>query len=159
MADNPSWGNIKDGLITDAIKSTGAAKKVGKAPISAVLDYSEAMPEAGLSLVCTPGGDLDAVSGLVAAGTNIVIFSTGLGTPTGNPIVPVLKISTNTKTAQKLPDLIDFDCGSIIEGASLESVANDLLAKVIATASKDYTVKADLLEQYDFLFWKREISL
>ncbi|RKS87795.1 altronate hydrolase [Orbus hercynius] len=159
IADNPSPGNIKDGLITDAIKSIGAAKKGGHAPISAVCDYSEPMAESGLSLVCTPGNDVEAVTGQVAAGANVVIFSTGLGTPTGNPIVPVLKIATNSITANKLSSMIDFDCGPVIEGASLQEVAEDLLDLVIKTASHDYLVKSDHLEQYDFIFWKREVSL
>ncbi len=159
IADNPSPGNITDGLITDAIKSTGAAKKAGMAPISAVKDYGEPMPDSGLSLVCTPGNDLEAVTGQVAAGANLVLFSTGLGTPTGNTIVPVMKIATNTKTAQYLSDMIDFDCGAVIMGESLEKVADDLLEKIIQTASGDYEVKADALEQFDFMFWKRNTSL
>lgn len=159
IADNPSPGNIKDGLITDAIKSTGAAKKAGQAPIIDVKDYGEPMPDSGLSLVCTPGNDLEAVTGQVAAGANLVLFSTGLGTPTGNAIVPVMKIATNTQVAEKLSDMIDFDCGSVIQGRSLESVADDLLEKIIATASGDYSVKADDLEQFDFMFWKRNTSL
>lgn len=159
IADNPSPGNIKDGLITDAIKSTGAAKKAGIAPISAVKDYGEAMPDSGLSLVCTPGNDLEAVTGQVAAGANLVLFSTGLGTPTGNTIAPVMKLATNTKIAEKLVDMIDFDCGSVIRGESLEKVADDLLEKIIATASGDCSVKADDLEQFDFMFWKRNTSL
>ena len=159
IADNPSPGNIKDGLITDAIKSTGAAKKAGIAPFIAVKDYGEAMPDSGLSLVCTPGNDLEAVTGQVAAGANLVIFSTGLGTPTGNPIAPVLKISTNTTLANKLPDMIDFDCGPVIDGVPLELVADGLLEKVIRTASGEYNVKADELEQFDFMFWKRNTSL
>ncbi|WP_392558209.1 UxaA family hydrolase [Orbus mooreae] len=159
IADNPSPGNIKDGLITDAIKSTGAAKKGGSAPIMAVVDYGEPMAEQGLSLVCTPGNDLEAVTGQVASGANIVIFSTGLGTPTGNPIVPVLKIATNSITAEKQKSVIDFDCGPVIDGIALQDIADQLLEKVILTASGDYTVKADELEQYDFLFWKREVSL
>lgn len=159
IADNPSPGNIKDGLITDAIKSLGAAKKGGHAPISAVCDYGDPMPDNGLSLVCTPGNDVEAVTGQVAAGANVVIFSTGLGTPTGNPIVPVLKIATNSIVADKLSSMIDFDCGPVIDGAPLEAVAEDLLELVIKTASRDYIVKADQLEQYDFIFWKREVSL
>ncbi|AHG21523.1 altronate hydrolase [Chania multitudinisentens RB-25] len=159
IADNPSPGNIADGLITDAIKSTGAAKKGGRAPISAVCDYAEPMPDAGLSLVCTPGNDVVAVTGLVAAGCNIVIFSTGLGTPTGNPIVPVLKISTNTEIAERLKDIIDFDCGSVIEGTPLHDVSQALFERVIETASRDYIVKSDRLEQYDFLLWKRSLDL
>lgn len=159
IADNPSPGNIKDGLITDAIKSTGAAKKAGSAPISKVADYGEPMADSGLSLVCTPGNDLEAVTGQVAAGANLVIFSTGLGTPTGNPIVPVLKIATNTKLAQTQSSIIDFNCGPVIDGVPLQEIAEQLLEKVIATASGEYIVKADQLEQYDFLFWKREVSL
>lgn len=159
IADNPSPGNIKDGLITDAIKSLGAAKKGGLAPISAVCDYGQPMADVGLSLVCTPGNDVEAVTGQVAAGANVVIFSTGLGTPTGNPIVPVLKIATNTIVAEKLSSMIDFDCGPVIEGKSLESVADNLLELVVQTASREYIAKADALEQYDFIFWKREVSL
>lgn len=159
IADNPSFGNIADGLITNAIKSTGAAKKGGRAPIVAVCDYGEPMPDQGLALVCTPGNDVDAVTGLVAAGCNLVIFSTGLGTPTGNPIVPVLKISTNSAIARRLEDMIDFDCGPIIEGKPLAEVSRELLEKVIETASREYVVKADRLEQFDFMLWKRSLDL
>ncbi len=159
IADNPSPGNIKDGLITDAIKSAGAAKKGGAAPISSVKDYGELMPDKGFSLVCTPGNDLEAVTGQVAAGANIIIFSTGLGTPTGNPIVPVIKVATNNKIAHKLIDMIDFNCGPVIEGESLDFIADGLLECVINTASGDYEVKADALEQYDFMFWKQNTSL
>lgn len=159
IADNPSPGNIADGLITDAIKSAGAAKKGGRAPVEAVCDYAEPMAESGLSLVCTPGNDVDAVTGLVAAGCNVVIFSTGLGTPTGNPIVPVLKISTNSALARKMQDIIDFDCGPIIEGAPLSAIADGLFDKVIDTASGVYQTKADLLEQFDFMLWKRSLEL
>lgn len=137
----------------------GAAKKGGKAPISAVLDYAEPMPDAGLSLVCTPGNDVEAVTGLVAAGVNVVLFSTGLGTPTGNPIVPVIKVATNTAVAERLSDLIDFDCGPIIDGEPIAAAADRLLEKVLDTASGRYSTKADRLGQHDFLFWKREVSL
>lgn len=159
IADNPSPGNIADGLITDAIKSTGAAKKGGTSPISAVCDYAEPMPDSGLSLVCTPGNDVNAVTGLVAAGCNVVIFSTGLGTPTGNPIVPVLKISTNSAIAERLSDIIDYDCGPIIDGVPLPTISKGLFERVIDTASGDYQVQADRLEQFDFLLWKRSLDL
>ncbi len=159
ISDNPSWGNIKDGLITDAIKSTGAAKKGGNAPVAAVVDYCEPMAESGLSLVCTPGNDVDAVTGQVASGCNVVIFSTGLGTPTGNPIVPVIKIATNSEIAERLSDMIDFDCGPIIDGKPMHEISMKLFEKVIETASGNYKVKADRLEQYDFLFWKRSLDL
>ncbi|MDR2406337.1 MAG: altronate dehydratase family protein [Deltaproteobacteria bacterium] len=159
IADNPSWGNIQDGLITDAIKSAGAAQKGGTAPVSEVLDYTEPMPETGFSLACTPGNDVLAVTGMVAAGCNLVLFSTGLGTPTGNPIVPVLKIATNTEMAERLEDLIDFDCGPVIMGAHVHQNAEALMEKVILAASGEYIVKAERLGQHDFMLWKRSVDL
>ncbi|QWA13141.1 altronate dehydratase [Sodalis ligni] len=159
ISDNPSPGNIADGLITDAIKSAGAAKKGGRAPVSAVCDYAEPMAESGLSLVCTPGNDVLAVTGLVAAGCNAVIFSTGLGTPTGNPIVPVLKISTNSAIAKRLVDMIDYDCGPIIDGTPLPIISRGLFKTLIEAASGSYKVKADRLEQSDFMLWKRSLDL
>jgi altronate hydrolase len=159
FADNPSPGNIRDGLITDAMKSAGAAKKGGTSPIVSVLDYGEQTDKKGLALLCTPGGDVESVTAMVASGANVVLFSTGLGTPTGNPIVPVLKISSNSRVAAKLSDLIDYDCGPVIEGKPLPDVANGLFDMVVATASGQYKCKADRLQQYDFIFWKRDISL
>ncbi|WP_343632111.1 altronate dehydratase family protein [Roseateles sp.] len=159
FADNPSPGNIRDGLITDAMKSAGASKKGGSSPIVAVRDYGEPAPDQGLSLLCTPGNDVESVTGIVASGANVVLFSTGLGTPTGNPIVPVLKIASNSRVAARLHDLIDFDCGPVIEGRPLPEVAGSLLDMVVATAGGQYQAKADRLQQYDFLFWKRDISL
>ena len=97
LSNNPSPGNIKDGLITDAIKSAGAAKKGGTAPIVDVLDYANVVTHKGLNLLCTPGNDVESTTALVGAGSNLLLFSTGLGTPTGNPIGPTIKISTNSK--------------------------------------------------------------
>lgn len=159
FADNPSPGNIRDGLITDAMKSAGASKKGGNSPIVAVRDYGESTPDQGLSLLCTPGNDVESVTGIVASGANVVLFSTGLGTPTGNPIVPVLKIASNSRVAQRQADLIDFDCGPVIEGQPLPAVAARLLDLVVATAGGQYQAKADRLQQYDFIFWRRDISL
>ncbi|MDR2461433.1 MAG: UxaA family hydrolase [Deltaproteobacteria bacterium] len=95
----------------------------------------------------------------VAEGCNLVLFSTGLGTPTGDPIVPVLKVSTNTLLSEKLPDLIDFDCGPILDGEPLEEVASALMEQAILAASGDYIVKAECLEQYYFMLWKRSVDL
>src|SRR5450755_1336218 len=105
---NPSPGNMRDGLLTDAMKSAGAAKKGGTSPVTAVLDYPEYSTEPGLNLQCTPGNDVECVTGQVGAGANVVLFTSGLGTPTGNPIAPVVKISTNSRLAERMPDIIDF---------------------------------------------------
>ena len=159
FADNPSPGNIRDGLITDAMKSAGAARKGGSSPIVAVLDYGEVASQPGLSLLCAPGNDVESVTALVAAGANVVLFTTGLGTPTGNPIAPVVKVSSNTDVATRLSELIDFDCGSILQGADPEGLADALLAQIVATASGHTQTQADRLGQHDFIFWRRDISL
>jgi altronate hydrolase len=157
---NPSPGNIRDGLITDAIKSAGAAKKGGNSPVVAVLDYPEKVNRAGLNLLCTPGSDVESTTAEVAAGANIVLFSTGLGTPTGNPVTPVIKIATNSALAKRMPDIIDIDCGTIIEGIeSIEEAGERILRYIIAVASGEETPKAVLLEQDDFIPWKRGVSL
>ncbi len=106
---NPSPGKYRDGLITDAMKSAGAAKKGGNAPVADVLDYTEQATKPGLSLVCTPGNDVEATTGQAASGATLILFTTGLGTPTGNPVCPTIKISTNTALARRMPDIIDID--------------------------------------------------
>ncbi|AEI52239.1 UxaA family hydrolase [Runella slithyformis] len=157
---NPSAGNIKDGLITDAIKSAGAAKKGGTAPIADVLNYTEVSKVPGLHLVCTPGNDVLATTGQAAAGATITLFTTGLGTPTGNPICPMVKVATNSKLAQKMSDIIDFDCGPIIVGEkTIEQTAEELLEYCIELASGTFKTKAQLLGQDDFMPWKRGVSL
>ena len=125
---NPSPGNIKDGLITDAIKSAGAAKKGGTAPVVDVLDYTEPVTKAGLNLVCTPGNDVEATTGKAAAGATLILFTTGLGTPTGNPVCPVIKVATNSVLARKMSDIIDIDCGPVISGEkTIEEMGEDIL--------------------------------
>lgn len=157
---NPSPGNIKDGLITDAIKSAGAAKKGGTAPVVDVLDYTEPATKAGLSLVCTPGNDVEATTGKAAAGATLILFTTGLGTPTGNPVCPVIKVATNSILAQKMSDIIDIDCGPIISGEkSIEEMGEDILEYCIKAASGEIIPKAVLLNQDDFIPWKRGVSL
>jgi altronate hydrolase len=156
---NPSPGNIRDGLITDAIKSLGAAQKGGRSPVMDVLDYTEQVTEEGLSLLCTPGNDVESTTGLAGSGANILLFTTGLGTPTGNPVAPTIKISSNTKLAENMSDIIDYNTGPIIDGtASLEEVARGLMATVIRVANGERT-KAELLNQNDFIPWKRGVSL
>lgn len=113
---NPSPGNIKDGLITDAIKSAGAARKVSSSPVVDVLDYTEPTTKSGLSLVCTPGNDVEATTGKAAAGATLILFTTGLGTPTGNPVCPTIKVATNSILAKRMSDIIDIDTGPVING-------------------------------------------
>ncbi len=157
---NPSPGNIRDGLITDAMKSAGAAKKGGTSPVRAVLDYPEKATLPGLNLLCTPGNDVESTTAEVAAGANIVLFTTGLGAPTGNPIAPVIKVASNSELARRMPDIIDFDAGGIITGdTTIPEAADALLEYIIRVASGETEPAAVRLGQDDFIPWKRGISL
>ena len=157
---NPSPGNIKDGLITDAMKSAGASKKGGTSPIVGVYDYGEYINEPGFTLLCTPGNDVECTTAMVGSGANMVLFTTGLGTPTGNPIAPVVKVSSNTQLANKMSDIIDFNTGEIITGEkSIEETADEMLEYIIKVASGEIKTKAAILNQNDFIPWKRGVSL
>ena len=157
---NPSPGNIKDGLITDAIKSAGAAKKGGTSPVVDVLDYGEYTTKPGLNLLCTPGNDVESTTAMAGSGANVILFTTGLGTPTGNPVTPVLKVSSNTKLAERMPDIIDIDTGAVIAGEkTIEEMGEHILEHIIDVASGRVPCKANLLGQEDFIPWKRGVSL
>jgi altronate hydrolase len=157
---NPSPGNIRDGLLTDAMKSAGAARKGGTSPVTDVLDYPEYVTKPGLNLLCTPGSDVEAVSAQVGGGANIVLFTTGLGTPTGNAIAPVLKFSTNSELARRMSDIIDLDTGSIVRGeATVEQMGERILELTVRVASGEMASKAETNHQDDFIPWKRGVSL
>jgi len=157
---NPSPGNIKDGLITDAMKSAGAAKKGGSSPVVEVLDYTEQITKPGLHLLCTPGNDVESTTALAGSGCTLILFTTGLGTPTGNPVAPTVKVSSNSKLSQRMHDVIDIDTGPIITGeTTIESKAHELMEYVLQVASGEKTPHAVRLQQDDFIPWKRGVSL
>ncbi len=157
---NPSPGNIRDGLITDAIKSLGAAKKGGTSPVTGVLDYAEPVRSPGLNLVCTPGNDVEATTGQAASGATMILFTTGLGTPTGNPVCPTIKLSTNHSMAARMPDIIDLDCGGIITGEqTIRQMGEEILEYLIRAASGEIIPRAVAHGQDDFIPWKRGVSL
>jgi len=157
---NPSPGNIRDGLLTDAMKSAGAAKKGGTSPVTGVIDYPEYSSGSGLKLQCTPGNDVECVTAQVGAGANVVLFTTGLGTPTGNPIAPVIKLSTNSELAKRMADSIDIDTGLIVSGDStIEKMGEEILNLVIQTASGEIFTRAERKGQSDFIPWRRGVSL
>lgn len=157
---NPSPGNIKDGLITDAIKSAGAARKGGTAPVVDVLDYTEPATKPGLNLVCTPGNDVEATTGKAASGATLILFTTGLGTPTGNPVCPTIKVATNNALTKRMADIIDINTGPVIEGEkTIEQMGEEILEYCIRAASGEVIPKAVQLNQDDFIPWKRGVSL
>jgi altronate hydrolase len=157
---NPSPGNIRDGLITDAMKSAGASKKGGTSPVVAVLDYPELVTKPGLNLLCTPGNDVESTTAEVGSGATVVLFTTGLGTPTGNPITPVIKIASNTVLANRMPDIIDVNTGTVIDGnETIQQAGERLLEQIIRVASGEAEVAAVRHGQDDFIPWKRGVSL
>src|SRR3989454_9007266 len=157
---NPSPGNMRDGMFTGAMKSARAAKKGGNSTVTAVRGYPRYSTEAGLNLQCTPGNDVECVTAQVGAGANVVLFTTGLGTPTGNPIAPVVKLSTNSELANRMHDIIDIDTGGVIsKGTTIEQMGEVILEQVIRIASGETRTKAESLGQDDFIPWKRGISL
>ncbi len=156
---NPSPGNIKDGLITDAMKSAGAARKGGTGPVTDVLEYAEPVTQPGLNLLCTPGNDVESTTGMAGSGASIILFTTGLGTPTGNPVAPVIKISSNTNLAKRMPDVIDFDAGGIIKGEQTVEEAGGAILDLIVNVANGQPTKTTLLRQDDFIPWKRGVSL
>ncbi len=144
----------------DAIKSAGACKKGGTAPVVDVLDYTEPATKPGLSLVCTPGNDVEATTGKAASGATLILFTTGLGTPTGNPVCPTIKVATNSTLAKRMADIIDIDCGPIVEGEkTIEEMGEEIMEYCIKAASGEVIPKAVQLNQDDFIPWKRGVSL
>lgn len=157
---NPSPGNIRDGLITDAMKSAGAAKKGGTSPVVDVLDYTEQATRPGLNLLCTPGNDVESTTGLAGSGANLIVFTTGLGTPTGNPVAPTVKMASNSALAERMHDLIDIDAGTVITGQdTIRSKGEALLDLLIDVASGRRLTCAERLGQDDFIPWRRGVSL
>jgi len=123
---NPAPGNIKAGLSTIEEKSLGCIVKGGRSDINEFVEYAGRPKCKGLVVMDTPGNDPESVTGMVAGGANIVLFTTGVGTPVGNPVAPVIKISSNTKMYERMSDFIDVDAGKVIGGTGIETVADEM---------------------------------
>ncbi|ADI26563.1 UxaA family hydrolase [Geobacillus sp. C56-T3] len=151
---NPSPGNRKGGLTTLEEKSFGAAAKAGTRPLQELINYAERPTKKGLVWMDTPGHDIEQLTGMVAGGAQIVLFTSGRGTPTGSPIAPVIKIATNTPMFERMRENMDVNAGTIIEGKeSLESVGRRIFDELLLTASGKLT-KSEVLKQHDFGIWR-----
>jgi altronate dehydratase large subunit len=132
---NPSPGNIRAGLSTIEEKSLGCIIKGGRSDIVELVRYAQRPRRKGLVVMDTPGNDPESVTGMVAGGAQVVLFTTGVGTPLGSPVAPVIKIATNTRTYEHMRDFLDVNAGRIVEGAPMEAIADELLELLLAVCN------------------------
>lgn len=156
---NPSPGNIEGGLSTIEEKSLGCISKAGTAPLKDVLAFAEEIPGNGYYFMDSPGNDIECVSGMAAAGVHMVCFTTGRGTPTGNPIIPVIKITGNEHTAVKMNDNIDIDTSSVMKGKETIEEAGNRILELVIKAAQGELVKAEILGHQEFSISRISISL
>ncbi len=155
--ENPSPGNKAGGISTLEDKSLGCTQKSGKAKVRGVLEYGERVKDKGLNLLSAPGNDLVAATALAAAGAQIVLFTTGRGTPFASP-VPTVKISTNSALYGKKEKWIDFNCGVLTEGKDMTELSEELFAFVTKVASGK-KIKSEIAGYHDLAIFKRGVTL
>jgi len=150
-------GNIEGGLSTLEEKSLGDSYKAGSSPIQGILEYAEIPTKKGLFIMDEPGYDPESVTGIVAAGAQVVVFTTGRGTPLGSPVAPVIKITGNPRTYKTMKDNIDINAGTIIAGKeTIEEVGKRVYEKVLKVASGEKT-KAEFLGHRELaIYWAGE---
>ncbi|WP_432653141.1 UxaA family hydrolase [Salibacterium salarium] len=151
---NPSPGNLDGGLSTLEEKSLGAANKSGSRALQELIDYAERPTKKGLVWMDTPGHDIEQLTGMVAGGAQVVLFTTGRGTPTGSPIAPVIKIATNSTMYESMGDNMDLNTGTIIEGKETVDEAGGRVLEEIRQVSSGKKTKAEILKQHDFGIWR-----
>src|SRR4029450_3008019 len=156
----PSPGNIRGGLTTIEEKSLGRTHKGGEpAALEDVVPYSARITRKGLTVMDTPGLDVESVTGMVGGGAQVVVFTTGLGTPTGNPIAPVIKITGNARTAQTMADNTDLDVSGILNHTeTIDAAAERLLAEILAVCSGKLT-SAERLGHREFAIHRRNPTI
>ena len=161
VGENPSPGNKKGGLLNITIKSLGAIAKAGTTRVEGVTDYGVPPQGRGLHLMQGPGYDQESTPALVAAGANVVVFTTGRGTTIGNAIAPVVKLSSNTPIYEKMSNDIDMSAGGVIDGTeSIASVGQRLFDHLHAVASGEILAKAEEHKHREFQVWsERTVSL
>lgn len=156
---NPSPGNIEGGLSTIEEKSLGCISKAGTSPLKDVIPFADQIPGKGYYFMDSPGNDIECVSGMAAAGVHMVCFTTGRGTPTGNPIIPVIKITGNELTAKKMEDNIDVDTSPVMKGnETLDGAGSRILETIVNVANGEQT-KAEILGHQEFSISRISISL
>lgn len=150
----PTPGNIEGGISTIEEKSLGCIYKGGTKPLQGVLEYGEEPQGKGLYFMDTPGQDIESITGMTAGGSQVVIFTTGRGTPTGSPIAPVKKITGNPETYKNMEDNIDFNCGTIVEGIESIKDAGERLFNLLIEVCNGKMTKAETLRHREFGMYK-----
>jgi altronate dehydratase large subunit len=158
-SDQPSRGNVEAGLTTIEEKSLGCFRKIGSRPIVQVVDYAEIPDKHGPVLMNTPGFDVTCISGLAAGGSQIILFTTGLGTPVGVSLSPTIKISTNTKLFEKMKDNLDINCGTILDGEENLQKAGERIFNMIIDVCNGHLTKAEILDENLFSIWSTTMLL
>lgn len=151
---------VRCDMINEAMLSAGALQKAGRAIVVDVIDYTERISLPGLNLLCTSDFDVESSTGLAGAGCNLIVLTTGIGSLVGNPITPVVKMSSNTSVYNQMRSLIDIDAGTLILGKdTIKSKAEELIELLIEVASGRIKCKAEISGQNDFFPWKRRHSV
>ena len=160
LDNNPTPGNKKGGLTTIYEKSLGAVAKAGSTPLNGVYEYGEAIDRRGLVFMDTPGNDPISITGLLAGGCSLILFSTGLGSVFGSAITPCIKIASHSDLYGRMPDDMDFNAGQILEGASWEDASQKLIELVVSVASGQRT-KSEThgLSEHEFVPWQPDAFL
>lgn len=160
LAENPSPGNVRSGLLNITIKSLGAIAKAGSSPIEGVVEYAEHPKGSGVWLMQGPGYDQESTPGLVGAGAQLIVFTTGLGTTIGNAIAPVIKLASNTGVFERMPNDISLNAGGIIDGTeTIEQVGARVFENMREVAGGK-EVWAETHKHREFQIWgEQAISL
>ena len=156
--ENPSPGNKEGGITTLEDKALGCTQKCGTAPVEDVLGYGESVKTKGLSLLQAPGNDLVASNALAVSGAQLILFTTGRGTPFGCP-VPTAKISSNSALANKKKSWIDFNAGELLEGKTMTDLTDEFLDYVLKLASGEIKAKAEHLDKHELAIFKDGVTL
>ncbi|WP_226654919.1 UxaA family hydrolase [Pseudalkalibacillus hwajinpoensis] len=151
---NPSPGNIEGGLSSLEEKSLGASTKAGSSPLQELVSYAERPTKKGLVWMDTPGHDIEQLTGMAAGGAQVVLFTSGRGTPTGSPIVPTIKISTNSMMFESMQENMDINAGTIIEGQETVDAVGERILNEVALTCRGKKTKAEILKQHDFGIWR-----
>lgn len=158
VGENPSPGNKAGGISTLEDKALGCTQKCGRAPVSGVLEYGDRLQVNGLNLLSAPGNDLVASTALASAGCQIVLFTTGRGTPFGT-FVPTMKIATNPTLAQRKANWVDFNAGQLIEGKTMKEVVPLFIDKILAVASGDEKAMNEINGYREISIFKNGVTL